>query len=90
MLGFCVGDDLIHRGAVGILRGGAGGVDGTRMVIALLSAAALAVGLASWLDEAALPLIALAAAALAPASAARLAAADRLRDPTRRAPLGIA
>ncbi len=66
------------------------GVDGTRVVIALLSAAALAVGLASWLDEAALPLIALAAAALAPASAARLAAADRLRDPTRRAPLGIA
>jgi hypothetical protein len=67
-----------------------GEIDGTRVVVGLLGATALATGLASWLGEGALPLLALAVAALAPLSIARLTAADRLRDPTRRAALGLA
>ncbi|MFO0755405.1 MAG: hypothetical protein U0359_02875 [Byssovorax sp.] len=64
------------------------GVDGSRAVVVLLLASVLIAAAGASLGEIALPLLSLGAALLARASVASLARADRLRDPTRHAPLG--
>ena len=66
------------------------GVDGTRVLVALIAAVAVTSALVGWLGVAAIAPITLVAAALVLATVRAVAAQDRVRDPSRHAAWGSA
>ena len=66
------------------------GIDGTRVVVALITAVAVSMILTGWIGAAAIAPLGLTAIALGVASVRVVAAQDRVRDPSRHAAWGSA